>query len=101
MIHIYIQYPTITEAKEISKILLEKRLAACVSFVRQEDMYWWKGKILHTKGVVTFITAPKKHYKKIEQFVAKHHSYEVPIIAELPVNRSYQPYNKWLYAETN
>jgi len=101
MIHVYIHYPTRREAEKISRLLLKKRLAGCVSFVKQSDMYWWKGKLVGTQGVVTFVAAPEKNYKKIEKFVAKHHPYQVPCILEMPIKRAYAPYKKWLINATN
>jgi len=100
MIHIYAHYPTCAEAMKISKMILKKRLAGCISFVKQEDLYWWQGKIVGTKGVVAYIAAPKKNYKKIEVLIKNHHSYKVPCILELPVNRLFKPYAKWLNQET-
>ena len=64
-------------------------------------MYWWKGKIEETRGVVTLAAAKKGDYKRIEQFVAEHHSYDIPCILEFPVNRVYKPYEQWLEKETS
>jgi len=100
MIHVYIHYPTIGEAKKVSKLLLKERLAGCISYINQSDLYWWQGKLVSTKGIVTLVAAPKKNYEKIEALVKKHHSYRVPCILELPVGRVYRPYKKWLYDET-
>ncbi len=100
MVHIYIHYPNKKEALKISKLLLEERLVGCVSFVEQSDLYWWQEKLVSTKGVVTFVAAPKKNYTQVETLVKKHHSYKVPCILELPVGRAFKPYKKWLYAET-
>jgi periplasmic divalent cation tolerance protein len=101
MIHIYIQYPTLKEARRISKMLLNKHLAACVVFVRHEGMYWWRGKLNQGKGIMTYVVTQKKHYKKIETLVNKLHSYEVPAIFELPIGRVLPSYEKWLKKETN
>ena len=100
MIHIYIQYPSNSEAQKISKLLLKERLVGCVSFVNQKDLYWWKGKLVSSRGVVTFVAAPKRNYNKIEKLVKKHHSYKIPCILEIPVGKVYKPYKQWLYAET-
>lgn len=100
MIHVYIHYPTRKEALKISKILLKERLVGCISFIEQKDLYWWKGKLVSSKGIITFVAAPKKNYKKIEALIKKYHSYKVPCILELPVGRVFKPYKKWLYAET-
>lgn len=100
MIHVYVHYPTKQEAEKISRILLTKRLVACVNFINQSDLYWWKGKIVSSRGVVTLAAAPKTHYKKIEALVKKHHSFDIPCILELPVTHALASYNNWLNAET-
>lgn len=100
MIHVYIHYPTRREARKISRLLLKKHLASCVNFIDQEDLYWWEGKIVSTKGVVTLVVTKKKNFKKIEQLVIKHHSFKVPCILELPINRAFKPYEKWLNQTT-
>ncbi len=100
MIHVYIHYPNIIEAKKISKILLQKRLAACVNFIRQEDMYWWHGKIQHTKGIITLVATRNANYNKIEKLVKQLHSFEVPCILELPVGQVLKEYKEWLYEST-
>lgn len=100
MIHVYIHYPTRKEARKISRLLLEKHLASCVNFIDQEDLYWWEGKIVNTKGVVTLVVTKKKNFKKIEQVVTQHHSFKVPCILELPISRASKPYEKWLNKTT-
>ncbi|MBU0598086.1 divalent cation tolerance protein CutA [Patescibacteria group bacterium] len=100
MVHVYIHYPTLQIARKISRLLLKKRLAGCISFVKQDDMYWWQGKMVATKGIVTFVAAPKKNYPAIEKLVKKHHPYQVPCILELPINRVLKSYARWLTKET-
>jgi len=96
MIHVYIHYPTRKEARKISRLLLEKHLASCVNFINQEDLYWWEGNIVSTKGILTLAVTKKKNFKEIEQLVTDHHSFKVPCILELPINRAYKAYEKWL-----
>jgi len=100
MIHVYIHYPNITIAKKISTILLKKKLAACINFIKQEDMYWWKGKIEKTKGIITLVATRKSNYKKIENIVKKLHPYETPCILELLIKNVLKKYRSWLYDET-
>jgi periplasmic divalent cation tolerance protein len=100
MIHVYIHYPTMAVAKRISKLILQKHLAACINFIKQEDLYWWKGKMVHTKGIITLAVTQKKHYQAIESLVKKRHPYEVPCILELPIGRSLKSYKQWLIKET-
>ena len=100
MIDIYVTFPNIKEAKKISRLLLENRLAACVNMFPINSMYWWQGKIADDKEIAALIKTRKKNFKKIESLVAKHHSYSAPCIIQLPVTLVYKPYKKWLYGET-
>lgn len=100
MIQVYVTYPKLSEAKKISEMILKKRLAACIDFFPVTTRYWWHGKMVNGKEIVTFIATQKKHYQKIEALIKKHHSYKVPCILELPVNRVYRKYLRWLNKET-
>lgn len=100
MIFIYTDFSDLKEARKISQLLLKKRLAACVNFFPVESMYWWKKKLVKDREVACIIKTPKKNYKKIENLIKKNHSYKVPCILELPINRSYKPYAQWLNKET-
>ena len=99
MVHIYVTYPTKKEAVKISNLILKKKLAACIDFFPVETRYWWQKKIVNGKEIVTFIATDKKHYKKIETLIKKHHSYKVPCILELPILRIYKNYDQWLKNE--
>ncbi|MFC1687476.1 divalent-cation tolerance protein CutA [Patescibacteria group bacterium] len=101
MIHVYVSYPSVTEAKKISHMLLNKHLVACANFFPVHSSYRWKGRTVHKKEIISFVSTTKKHYKQIEKIITKHHSYTVPCIMELPVNRVYTPYKKWVMHETS
>ena len=42
-------YPKMDGAKKLAKILLTKKLAACVQFSKIESLYSWENKILQEK----------------------------------------------------
>jgi periplasmic divalent cation tolerance protein len=89
------------EAKKIASSLLEKKLAACVSLVKNiESIYRWKGKLLDEKEVLMLIKSRKKLYKSVEEEVKKLHSYEVPEIIALPVITGSKDYLYWIDSET-
>ncbi|MFA6097966.1 MAG: divalent-cation tolerance protein CutA [Patescibacteria group bacterium] len=100
MIHVYVHYPSIKEARKISRLILQKHLAACVNFIKQEDLYWWRGKMVQTRGIVTLIATQKKYFRTIKALVKSQHSYEVPCILEMPVGRVLRSYERWLIDET-
>lgn len=100
MIHIYVHYPNTKEARRISKLILQKHLAACVNFIKQEDMYWWKGKMVETQGIITLIATQKKYFRTIKELIKTNHSYDVPCIIEMPIGRTLKSYERWLIDET-
>ena len=100
MIHIYVIYPTLKEARHITHLVLKRHLAACVNLFPVESEYWWQGKLVKDKEIVSIIKSQKQNYKKIETLIRKNHSHKVPCILELPINRVFKPYAQWLNKET-
>jgi len=103
MIIIYITCESTKQAKEIGKHLLRKRLCACVNiFENITPIYWWppkKNKLCEDKEVVLIVKTIEEKFKAIEKEVTKIHSYEVPCIFSIKIDRVNQPYLDWLMGE--
>jgi periplasmic divalent cation tolerance protein len=67
-------------AKNLTKILLDKKLAACVQFLPIESMYVWEGKIENKREILVSIKSKNSLYKKIEKTIKEHHIFEIPQI---------------------
>ena len=100
MILIYITCKDNSEAKKISKALLEKRLVACTNIHPIESMYWWEGKIQEDNEVVVLAKTGEKNYEKVKEEVEKIHSYEVPCVLRIKAEAN-EEYNKWIEEETS
>jgi len=85
------------EAERIAKRLVDERLAACVNVLPNiSSTYRWKGKVEHVREVLLLM---KTSHEKLDRLMAKVkelHSYEVPEILALPIERGSQEYLKWL-----
>ena len=99
MILIYITCPNKKEAKKIGQALVEKRLAGCVNIFPIEAIYWWEGKITEDKEFVLIVKTFEKNFSKIEKLVRKLHSYEIPCIISIPVERVNNSYLGWIRGE--
>ncbi len=89
------------EAVKISKILLDKRLAACVNIVPGvESHYRWQGKKQKEKEVLMLIKTRAPLYKKLEKALQTYHSYNVPEILAVPILKGSKPYLSWIDAST-
>lgn len=85
-----------SEAKKIGKMLLEKRLVACVEISTIESSYIWKGKIEKAKEFELSLKTKSTFYKPIEKLILANHSYELPQIIALPFLNISKPYAEWI-----
>ncbi len=89
-------------AKKMTQLLLERRLAACVSIIPAiSSHYWWKGKIKKGTEALLIVKARKSLFKKLAAEVTRAHPYSVPEIVALPLLFGNKPYLKWLFDETS
>jgi periplasmic divalent cation tolerance protein len=95
---IYITHPDLKTAKKIVAALLEQRLIACANFFPIESAYRWKGKVEHSKEIVSIVKTAKKNWRKVKDEVIKLHPYETPCIMRFDV-RANEDYEKWIKAE--
>lgn len=90
------------EAYRISKTLVEEYLAACVNILSSiRSIYRWEGKIWDEKEFLLIIKTQKKHFERIEKRIKSLHSYSVPEIIALPIEKGYEPYLRWLFENTS
>ncbi len=90
-----------TDAKRLSRLLVEKKLAACVTVLPQgESCYVWKEKLCVEKEYLLLIKTRKSHFPKIETFFAQHHPYECPEILGISTEKIHAPYAQWLQSQT-
>jgi periplasmic divalent cation tolerance protein len=83
-------------AKAIAKVLLEKRLAACVQMLPVESMYVWQGKIYDDNETILFIKSKAVLFDKIAAVIKENHNYEVPEIIQVPITVGIPEYLKWI-----
>lgn len=88
------------EAAAIARALLEERAAACVQVVGPvESSYWWQGAI---ESATEFLCVAKTTAARLGDAMAsieRHHSYDVPEITAVPVERGSAAYLQWIERE--
>ncbi len=67
-------------AKKIAKLLLKKKLAACVSLKDIYSIYEWKGKIEEANEVEIIIKSKPELKNALVAFLQKQISYDIPQI---------------------
>ena len=90
------------EAKKIGRMLLEKRLAACVNLLDAvQSMYWWEETIQESREVVLIAKTTRQMVSAVTAAVKEIHSYECPCIVSLPIEAGNPAFLKWISDETN
>ncbi|MBI2118645.1 MAG: divalent-cation tolerance protein CutA [Elusimicrobia bacterium] len=85
------------QAEQISKMLLEEHLAACVNIIPQIlSRYWWQGKIETAKESLLIVKTKKSVLKQLIKKVKSIHSYSVPEIIALPIEEGNPDYLNWI-----
>ncbi len=99
---LYTTYPSIVEAEEAGRLIVEKRLAACVNILPgMISHYWWDGKIDRGEEVVMIIKTRASLAEAVRATVKERHSYTTPAVLVLPVESVDPAYHKWIVEETS
>jgi periplasmic divalent cation tolerance protein len=97
MTHILIYIPTSSEAKaeKIALALIEDKLIACANMSRVKSIYPWEGKIETAQEVALLAKTEESKFSAVEKRVKELHSYEIPLIAKIPVEFN-KEYAEWV-----
>ena len=100
-VFVYTTYPSIVEAEQAGRALVERRLCACVNILPgMISFYWWQGKIDRGEEVVMIIKTRASLAEAVRAAVKQMHSYSTPAILVLPVENVDADYHAWIVAET-
>jgi periplasmic divalent cation tolerance protein len=87
------------EAERLARLLIDLRLAACVTVVpHTRSFYRWKGAVEAADECLLLIKSSRPMFDKLRAELEKAHSYEVPEVLALPVVAGAAPYVEWLGA---
>ncbi|MDD4941226.1 MAG: divalent-cation tolerance protein CutA [Candidatus Omnitrophica bacterium] len=94
---VFITVPDARMARRISRALVEKRLAACVSAGDNvSSLFWWEGRVDTAREVLLIAKSTKAKLPRIVTLVRSMHSYAVPEIIALPVVGGSRAYLDWI-----
>lgn len=101
IIVIYCTVPNKKIAKDITKVIMKHKLAACISTVENvKSVFLWDGEICEEKEILMMIKTRRANYGKVKLVIEDMHSYSVPEIIALPIVDCSEDYLKWLVKET-
>ena len=85
------------EAHKLGRLLLDGRLAACVSVLPGiRSMYHWKGAVETSTECLLLIKTSREQFTGVSAAIKKAHSYELPEVLALPVLDGSEEYLEWM-----
>lgn len=93
--------PDAEVAAGLAKGLVEERIAACVNVLPAlRSFYVWEGRPQDDAEAQLLIKTRATRFDELAAWIAKHHPYEVPEIIATRVSHGYEPYLRWIQAQT-
>jgi len=98
---IFTTYPSVVEAEQAGRALVEQRLCACVNILpAMISHYWWQGELERGEEVVMIIKTRSSLAGRVSTGVKEMHSYATPAILVIPIESVDRDYLDWIMAET-
>ena len=98
---VYTTYPSVVEAEQAGRAIVERRLAACVNILPgMISHYWWQGTLERGEEVVMIFKTRASLAEAVRAAVRERHSYTTPSILVLPVEGGDDDYLAWIMKET-
>lgn len=83
------------EADLLSRGLVEKKLAYCVNIIPSiQSTYFWENKLCVDEELLLLIKTHEKKFAKVESWIRKNHSYDIPELIALPIVKGSNDYLK-------
>lgn len=96
---VLITAPKGKETLSLAKMLLNKKLCACVNIVKDIDsLFWWKSRLDRAKESLLVAKTRRDLLRPLIKEVKASHSYEVCEVIALPIISGNKEYLDWVAA---
>jgi periplasmic divalent cation tolerance protein len=87
----YVPFEDITQAREMSKYLLENKLIVCANMITSDSQYIWNGQMESGKEIIAIFKTTTDKKEETAFYLEKKHPYDTPLIGciEMEVNQKY------------
>lgn len=89
------------EARQIVRVLLEKKLIACANILpSMTACFQWENEMKEEAETAVIFKTTRSAFKPIEAIVQDMHSYDCPCVIALDIAQGYGPFLQWISDET-
>ena len=100
VVAVYVVFADVGEAMRIGRTVVEERLAACINVLAPcTSIYWWEGAVAQSDEAPALLKTTHARVDALIERLADLHSYEVPAIVALPVDRLAASFGDWVETE--
>ncbi|MCL4400005.1 divalent-cation tolerance protein CutA [Patescibacteria group bacterium] len=96
MVLIYSTCGSAEEARNLSKLIIERKIAACVNTWPIESCYTWEGAVKCESEYALLIKTNESKVQDVEDLILKNHTYSTPLVAVVDVRRLNRAYKEWM-----
>ena len=94
---IFVSSNSLDQAEKIAKGLITQSMAACVNIIPNVISYYkWNEDVEKSEEFILKIKTSKEKLNEIEEFIKQNHSYEVPEIISIKIDKSSESYLEWM-----
>ena len=98
---VYVTAASLDEARAIGRMLVDKRLAACVNILPAvESLFWWQGRVQSAAECALVAKTTPQRMDELLREIKAAHSYEVPCVVALPIVAGNPDFLDWIGEET-
>ncbi len=84
------------QADTIARVLVSRRLAACVQISSIDSVYTWDGEVQEEREFRLLIKTTDERYREVEDAIRELHTYDLPAIVAFPMTRAWGPFADWV-----
>ena len=88
-----------SQKEQLAQALVEAKLIVCAKFLPVDAMYWWNGAIERATEALVMMEGPSGNFAKIEQEIAKIHSYDTFVLTQVPMENLNNDAQRWVRKE--
>lgn len=93
--------PTREEARQLARILMDRKLIAAGQIKTHEALYTWQAeRFEETEWELSCLTR-RDHFEKVQEVIIQEHSFEVPEVIALPIEAISEPFADWIDENTD
>jgi periplasmic divalent cation tolerance protein len=96
LLAVFTTLATAEAARQMSRALVERKLAACAQITKIESIYSWKGAVQSEAEYRVMFKTTAAQYQAVEAAIRELHTYELPAIHAVAVESAYEPYAAWV-----